>query len=97
VGIEQENAQRWREAMERFGVDTVRAKLAQSGAGKGADVGHIVSKPPNPSRAFVEEWLAERDKAAHKYRIRIDILALILGAIGAVAGVAALALTVWWH
>ena len=46
---------------------------------------------------LIEAWLAEKNAAARKYRVRIDILALILGAIGVAIGVAALALTVWWH
>ncbi len=54
MGIEQENAQRWREAVERFGVGTVRAKLAQAGPGTTAEVRHIVGKPPHPTRKFVE-------------------------------------------
>jgi hypothetical protein len=83
----EDDERRWREAMERLGVDTVRAKLRDAGQGSAAEVRHIVDKQPSPSRGFVEDWLAEKDAADRKHRAKIDLWTLIFAATGAAVGV----------
>jgi len=78
--------------MEGLGSETVRAKLAQSGVGTGADVLQIVGEPPHPTRKFTERWLAEKDAAERKRRDRVDGWTLVFAAIGAGTGLALLAL-----
>ena len=72
-----DHKRRWREAMAKLGVDTVRTKLRDNaGIGPGSEVKYIVSEPPPPSRAFVEDWLAEGDAADRKRRAKIDLWTL---------------------
>jgi hypothetical protein len=83
---------RWREAMEKLGVENVRSKLSSFAVGTALDTPIMgnVDDAPHPPRRFVEAWLAKKEAAGHKYRVRVDILALILGALGVVLGLAAL-------
>lgn len=57
---------RWLAAMEALGPQVVAGKLQAPGTsyGRGADVRGIVDSDPHPSRSFVENWLAEKNRSA---------------------------------
>jgi hypothetical protein len=86
---------RWREAMERLGADTVRAKLTTTNIGPDTRVRYIVSGSQPPTREFVEAWLGEKDAFERKHRARVDGWTLAFAAIGAATGLAVLTLTMW--
>ncbi len=82
---------RWREALKRLGVDTVRARLSYGVADPKPEwlVANIVDEPPDPPRKFIEDWLAEKEATAAKNNSRIAKLTLIASLIAAATGVAA--------
>jgi len=55
---------RWRKALKRLGVDTVRARLSYGVADPKPEsfVANIVDVPPDPRRKLIEDWLAEQDR-----------------------------------
>jgi len=83
---------RWREALEKLDVDTVRHKLADghTGPGIGAEVRGIVDQPMHPSRGFVETWLAEKAERKAARSAAVAYWTLLFAAIGAVASVISL-------
>jgi hypothetical protein len=89
---ETDNERRWREAMEKLGVETVRAKLRDNaGPGKAGQVTFIVDKPPHPTREFVETWLGKKEER----RARNDPWTLVFAAVAAVTGVITVAIALW--
>ena len=86
---------RWRAALKKLDVETVRIKLAYGNTAPEPDasVRGIVDQPPLPTRGFVEPWLAEMDAAERKHRARIDCWTLAFAAVAAVSGLALLALS----
>jgi hypothetical protein len=84
--------QRWLAAMEALGPQVVAGKLQGFGTnyGRGADVMGIVDSNPHPSRAYVENWLAEKRRAAEalersrfRWVVWLAVAAAIFSAIAA--------------
>jgi hypothetical protein len=83
---------RWLAAMEALGPQVVAGKLQGPGTsyGRGADVRGIVDSDPHPSRSFVENWLAEKNRAAEalertrfRWVVWLAVAAAIFSAIAA--------------
>jgi hypothetical protein len=83
---------RWLDAMKALGPQLVAAKLQGPGAnyGRGSEVRGIVDSDPHPSRAFVEDWLAQwhrEAEAIEKSRFRwvvwLAVAAALFSAIAA--------------
>ena len=84
------NERHWLAALERLDLDTVRGKLTTAGPGIGANVPGIVERGEEPSRRFVEDWLAKKVSDQRRTDTRRFWALLILGIVTAViAAVAA--------
>jgi hypothetical protein len=76
---------RWREALEKLDVDTVRHKL---GSTSGPMLG-FVTDAPHPTREFIEAWLSRQQRTARLRDTRRFWVLLIVAGISAVAAVIA--------
>ena len=85
---QEEDERKQREALNKLGVEAVKARMPNVGSGTGAEFPLQVSSVPNPSRGFVEDWLASKEQSkARTTTKRYRVLAFI-----GLAGVAVSAL-----
>lgn len=77
----------WKAELNRLGISAVQKKLDQAGVSHAAVVRGFVSG--DIERGFIEEWLAETDRAVTKQRAQTLVWAQIAG----LASVLALVLT----
>jgi hypothetical protein len=84
-----------RAELEALGPETVRAKLLQSGAGRGADVPGF--KTGYLTRSDVDDWLAEKhaeEESRQKNTLRWAKIAAWAAIIGVVVGVVGIVVAV---
>ena len=75
-------------ALERRGVESVKAQLLHTGHGQGAEFrGLLPGDNRNPSRREVEKWLAKRERRDRCMVWAVRISALVLAAVGIVVAI----------
>ncbi len=73
----------WKAALDRLGTETVKTRLAHTGSDLGAEFRNLVpGYNRNPSRRFVEAWLAKRRRRDSRMDWALRIGALAIAALG---------------
>jgi hypothetical protein len=76
----QDDAQRWRQALDRMGVDFARETLRQRPhASRDERFNDLVPDPPYPTRGFVEDWVLEQENRV--FRLSRSTIYIILAAV----------------
>lgn len=83
---------RWREALRRLGLSTVRSKVQQSNFPQSpeSDLEGIVADRPHPSRRFVDTWYRDAVRRNHRlkhilrYIVACSVLLLIVAGVLAI-------------
>ena len=75
----------WKAALDRLGTETVKARLAHTGSSPGAEFRNLLpGYNRNPSRRFVEEWLAKRRRRDRRMEWALNIGVLAITVLGVV-------------
>ena len=101
MSVETKRNPLWDAELERLGRDSVIARLTlgrEVGSGPASEFKLWMQQVPNPTRSYVEDWIARREaeaKTTDTKRFRAILVVTVAGAIAGIAAAIASLIAAW--